>query len=99
MLKGKDAEFEMVTSNCIQPLRLEYQGKLVTSSIAYIFVATQCNKTLNMTKMEKDQLLMDFMNNDESEQAYSMEDMQNETEENKEKALNDFFCLPWNNAE
>ena len=24
LLKGADAAFEMVTSNCIQPLRLEY---------------------------------------------------------------------------
>ena len=39
-LRGKDANFEMVTSNTIQPLNLLYQHKIVEQSIAYIFVNT-----------------------------------------------------------
>ena len=42
-LKGEDANFEMVTSNSIQPLNLVYHHNLVTWSIAYIFVNTDCN--------------------------------------------------------
>ena len=42
-LKGKDANFEMVTSNTIQPVQLNFRDKVVTSSIAYIFYSTDCN--------------------------------------------------------
>ena len=39
-LKGTDAEFEMVTSNTIQPLRLLYQHDIAEKKIAAIFVNT-----------------------------------------------------------
>ena len=42
-LKGKDANFEMVTSNTIQSVQLNYHDKVITNSIAYIFVSTDCN--------------------------------------------------------
>ena len=42
-LKGKDANFEMVTSNLLQPLRLFFSYNIVTNSIAHIFVNTHCN--------------------------------------------------------
>ena len=61
MLKGKDAEFEMVTSNCIQPMRLEYQGKLVTKSVAVIFVTTEIDKTKVMDQKQKDKILLEVL--------------------------------------
>ena len=39
-LKGLDAEFEMVTSNTIQPTTLLYQHNIVTKKYAVIFVNT-----------------------------------------------------------
>ena len=41
-LKGKDVNFEMVTSNTIQPVQLNFHDKVITRSIAYIFVNTSC---------------------------------------------------------
>ena len=43
-LKGKDANFEMVTSNTIQPILLSYKHNFVTESIAYIFVNSGCKE-------------------------------------------------------
>ena len=42
-LKGQDANFEMVTSNTIQPIKLSYSHNIVARSIATIFVNTDCN--------------------------------------------------------
>ena len=42
-MKGKDANFETVTSNTIQPVQLNFYDKVITDSIAYIFVNTDCN--------------------------------------------------------
>ena len=39
---GRDANYEMVTSNTIQPILLSYQHNMVSHSIAYIFVNTGC---------------------------------------------------------
>ena len=41
-LKSKDAEFEMVTSNLLQPLAIFFKDKIVTESMAAIFVNTHC---------------------------------------------------------
>ena len=41
-LKSVDANFEMVTSNLLQPLTLFFTDNIVTSSIAYIFMNTHC---------------------------------------------------------
>ena len=41
-LKGKDANFEMVTSNTIQPILLSYKDGFVSESIAFIFVNSGC---------------------------------------------------------
>ena len=45
-LKGKDANFEMVTSNTLQPLSINYHHNIVTNSIAYIFVCAKCKSQL-----------------------------------------------------
>ena len=37
-MKGKDANFEMVVSNSIQSLKLQYTHNIIKNSIAYIFV-------------------------------------------------------------
>ena len=42
-LKGKDANFEMVTSNTIQPILLNFRDKVVNHSISRIFVNTDLN--------------------------------------------------------
>ena len=39
---GRDADFEMVTSNTLQPLNLIFAHNIVTRTIAYIFVNTEC---------------------------------------------------------
>ena len=36
-MRGRDANFEMVISNTIQPLKMLYQYKIVKYKIAYIF--------------------------------------------------------------
>ena len=41
-LKSEDANFEMVTSNLLQPLTLFFNSNIVTHSQAYIFVQTNC---------------------------------------------------------
>ena len=43
-LKGSDTNFEMVTSNTIQPTMLEYTQNIITESKAVIFINTCCNK-------------------------------------------------------
>ena len=42
-LKGKDANFEMVTSNTIQPVQLHFNQNFVAHSISRIFVTSDCN--------------------------------------------------------
>ena len=39
---GQDANFEMVTSNTIQPILLHYQHNVASHTIAYIFINTKC---------------------------------------------------------
>ena len=41
-LKSADANFEMVTSNLLQPLTLFFNANIVTHSQGYIFVQTNC---------------------------------------------------------
>ena len=43
----------MVTSNKIQPTRLEYQENIITESVAVIFINTSVNKVQNMDNFEK----------------------------------------------
>ena len=45
-LKGTDANFEMIASNTIQPLRLPYKGNIAKKRTACIFVHTK-SKDLN----------------------------------------------------
>ena len=59
-LKGEDAQFEMVTSNTIQTLQLEYQDRIVTKSQAIIFVNTEINKLASLTKEEKKEEVIKF---------------------------------------
>ena len=40
-IAAKDASFEMVTSNSLQTLRLPYQNKLIETTCAVVFVATE----------------------------------------------------------
>ena len=42
-MKGKDANFEMVTSNTIQPILLTFRDKVVNHSISRIFINTDLN--------------------------------------------------------
>ena len=42
-LRGKDANFEMVSSNTIQPIMMHFQENVLTNSISYIFLNTDCN--------------------------------------------------------
>ena len=42
-LKGKKLDFEMVKSNSLQPINLIFESNIVTRSIAYIFVNSECN--------------------------------------------------------
>ena len=41
-MKGEDAQFEIVTSPTMQPLRLMYNHNKVTKTVAHIFVNTRC---------------------------------------------------------
>ena len=41
-LKGKDAKFEMVKSNSLQPLSLIYSHNIVTRTIGLIFINDTC---------------------------------------------------------
>ena len=41
-LKSEDANFEMVTSNLLQPLTLFYADKIITHSHGVIFLQTHC---------------------------------------------------------
>ena len=41
-LKSTDADFEIVTSPTLQPLRFMYNYNKVTKKIAHIFVNTEC---------------------------------------------------------
>ena len=43
-LKGEDTSFEMVTSNTIQPTRIEYQQNKIVEQVAVVFINTSCNK-------------------------------------------------------
>ena len=40
--KGQDADYELVTSPTLQPLRLMYNYNKVTKKIAYVFVNSAC---------------------------------------------------------
>ena len=51
-LKGSDANFEMVASNTIQPLRLMYKHNIATKTVAKIFVSTNA-KGLEYDEAEK----------------------------------------------
>ena len=41
-LKGKDANFEMISSNTLQQMRLIYKLNVITRTLARIFVHTEC---------------------------------------------------------
>ena len=41
---GEDANYEMVTSNTIQPILLSYKNNVASHSVAYIFVNTSCKE-------------------------------------------------------
>ena len=56
-LKGTDSDFEMVTTNTIQPTLLEYNQNIITKSIAVIFINTFCNKVKYMTEDQKNLVL------------------------------------------
>ena len=50
---GNDANFEMVLSNTLQPLRLIYEHNVVTRSIGVVFVHTHLNGVLgDHTKLQ-----------------------------------------------
>ena len=52
-LKGRDAKFEMVTSNSLQPLHMIYEHNIVTRTIAYIFINTECKGLQNKNAQER----------------------------------------------
>ena len=56
-LKGSDSNFEMVTSNTIQPTRMEYSSNIITESKALIFINTCCNKINGMDPNMQNQML------------------------------------------
>ena len=41
-LKGSDANFEMIQSNTIQPVRLEYKDNFATKTLAVLFAFNKC---------------------------------------------------------
>ena len=49
-LKGEDADFEMVTSNSIKPLRLFYTDNKISHAKAVIFVNTGIGRTADITE-------------------------------------------------
>ena len=49
-LKGNDANFEMVTSNTLQPLNLHFHHNIITKSLAYIFVSEKCKSQLHISE-------------------------------------------------
>lgn len=51
-LKSRDAKFEMVTSNLLQPLTIFYQDKIVKEKIAAIFVTTNCRGSVYKNAMQ-----------------------------------------------
>ena len=52
-LKSQDAAFEMVTSNNIQKLRMEYSHNIVTKSTAHIFVNHGVNRLAHLSPEQK----------------------------------------------
>ena len=48
-LKSQDAEFEMVTSNNIQRLQMEYNHNIVTRSEAHIFINQGVNRLAGLS--------------------------------------------------
>ena len=56
-LKGSDSNFEMVTSNTIQPTRLEYSKNIITEKKAVIFINTCCNKIKSMDRAKQNEIL------------------------------------------
>ena len=55
-LKGNDANFEMVTSNTLQPLNLHFHHNIVTKSLAYIFVSEKCKSQLPISNGPKEEV-------------------------------------------
>ena len=47
-LKGEDADFEMVSSNSIKPLRLFYSDNIISHSRAVIFVNTGIDRVFSV---------------------------------------------------
>ena len=54
-LKGKDANFEMVTSNTLQPLNINYHHNIITQSVAYIFVSEKCQSQLKVATYSEEE--------------------------------------------
>ena len=52
-LKGADANFEMVTSNSIQSIRLFYQHNFVSESVALVLVSTGIDRFKNMDQVQR----------------------------------------------
>ena len=70
-LKGRDANFEMVTSNTIQPVMVEYKHNIVSRSAATIFVNTECNSLSGVDfKEQKEHLAKFFL---EMTEGYTIE--------------------------
>ena len=57
---GKDANFEMVTSNAIQPILLSYEHNVASHTIAYIFVNTSCKDLKYKDCEEKRESMLDL---------------------------------------
>ena len=57
---GKDANFEMVTSNAIQPILLSYEHNVATHTIAYIFINTKCKDLDYKDVEEKKECMLDL---------------------------------------
>ena len=58
-LKGNDANFEMVTSNTLQPLNLHFHHNIITKSVAYIFVSEKCKSQIPIEEiLEKEAQFM-----------------------------------------
>ena len=57
---GQDANFEMVTSNTIQPILLSYQHNVASHTIAYIFINTKCKDLEYKDIIEKNECMQDL---------------------------------------
>ena len=102
-LKGQDTSFEMVTSNTIQPLCLEYQDNIITESVAVVFINSSCNKVQNMEDDKKIEALVNAQMDQQTKKEQIdptkvLEEIKELSDSDRKTKIRETFYLPWRNA-